>query len=151
MASAAPRALSPPTALTSVNSRFSSASATTTETFSNTPFQIIVNSGSNQVAQINGTIFGSVGPASSAAPTYTITSVVANNNSGTDGNPLFTITPPSVPMNLNTNLPSGTLAGGPAAATDLTFAVTVPEPASVVVFAASLGVLGLYARRRRSA
>jgi hypothetical protein len=126
----------------------SSLSSTTTQTYSNTPFQILVNSGGNKVAEIDGTLFGSVGPDAKAAPTYTVTKIVPFN--GADGDPLFTITPPSVPMNLNTNLPSGSLMGGPPASTDLNFIATVPEPASVLVFAVSLGGLGLFARRRRA-
>jgi hypothetical protein len=145
--------ISSPTTLVSANGidlgqfQISAASATTTETFSNTPFQITVASGANQIAVINGTLFGSVGPDSSAAPTYTITSIVADNSTGTNGNPLFTVLPPSGPMTLNTTLSGGQ---GPAS-TGLTFGVNVPEPSSVLIFAVAIGGLGVYARRRRAA
>jgi hypothetical protein len=138
--------ISTPTTLVSANGidlgqfQISSLSATTTQTYSNTPFQLFVSSGSNQVAEIDGTLFGSVGPDAHAPITYTITGVKQSSS-----NPLFTIFPPTTPMTLNTTLPGGQAP----AATDLSFAVTVPEPASVVVFAVSLGGLGVFARRRR--
>jgi hypothetical protein len=135
-----------PTTLVSANGidlgqfQISSLSATTTQTYSNTPFQLFVTSGNSQVAEIDGTLFGSVGPDAHNPITYTITGVKQSSN------PLFTIIPPTTPMTLNTSLPGNQAP----ASTDLNYAVTVPEPASVAVFAVSLGGLGIFVRRRRT-
>ena len=120
----------------------SSLSATTTQTYSSTPFQIIVSTGNNASDQITGTINGSVGPGATGPLTATITGI-----SQYLANPLpFTISlPTNVPMTLNTTLPSG----GLPAVTDFVGPITmVPEPASIMVFAVAIGGLGLYARRR---
>jgi hypothetical protein len=120
----------------------SSLSATTSQTYSSTPFHIQVYSGGNQGDQINGVLNGSVGPHATGPLTATITSISQYLSS-----PLpFTINIPlNTPMTLNTTLPGGQAP----ASTDVIGPVTmVPEPASVVVFAVAIGGLGVYARRR---
>ena len=136
--------LNPTTGIDIGQFNLSSLASTTSQTYSNTPFQIIVSSGNDASDQITGTINGMVGPGATTPLTATVNAITQFAN-----NPLpFAINlPTGVPMTLNTSLPGGT---GPAT-TDFVGPVTVPEPASAVVFALSIGGLSLWVRRRRAA
>jgi hypothetical protein len=122
--------------------------ATTPQTYTNDPFNVIAYSGNNG-AEITGVLNGTTGPNSSP-----LTATITNIQTFGQGALPFTLNLP-----LNTPLSIAQSSGASAAATTLSVAVTAPtpipapapEPSSVAIFAVAIGGLGLWSRRFRRA
>ena len=119
----------------------SSASATTNQTFKNTPFQIVASVGGDSSEQIVGVLNGVVGPATST-PSLAAT-ITAINQYGNSSLPF------NLNLPLNTPLPIGVGNGTSAASTSLSgVAAPVPEPNTIAMFTVILGGLAAWRRRR---
>jgi hypothetical protein len=110
-------------------------------TFTNDPFSVVVYSGAQQSVQVNGNLNGITGPtATNPSLSATFTSITPYGSSPL---PFNIALPLNTPVSLA--LSDGT---GPASTIVTAAASPVPEPSTVAVFAAALGGLGLWHRRR---
>ena len=114
---------------------------TPSTSYVNNPFEIIAFTSPQQSVKFSGVLNGMVGSAiPKPSVTATLTSIAQYGNMGLPFNVAPTL---GTPMNLNLTNTNSSVALVIAAS-------PVPEPASIAVFAAALGGLGLW-RGRRSA